>query len=210
MAKVEFSYDQNSFPAWAAEQLTPDTMVPGGAKLDPTAFPRQDQQIITLAAGIVTAGNGKTLTLASALLYPLLAGTILDFGSGEIATLTLNAPKGATSFTNVSLAADLEGGETYLHLGFSPFRIVESGTLVGRTFAERTARFPFGVADVTTPDDELFLTASTASDLANNNDVTLLRHGTLIYEDKLPNWAGLTIGAKAAIRSRYQPILSAG
>jgi hypothetical protein len=62
---------------------------------------------------------------------------------------------------------------------------------------------------VTTPDDELFLTAFSVPDLAQNADVTLVRHGTLIYEDKLPGWAGLASNAKAAIRARYQCIRSA-
>jgi hypothetical protein len=209
MAQVTFSYTGYAHPAWAAEPLEAEKLIPGGARLDAAVFPRQDQQTVTLAAGVVTSGTGKTLTLTTALSYDIPSGTILDFGSGEFATLTTGATKGATTITGVTLAADLEGGESVTWAGVSPIRTVQSGTLVGRTFTERDNRAPYGLPDVTTPDDELFLTAFSVPDLAQNADVTLVRHGTLIYEDKLPGWAGLASNAKAAIRARYQCIRSA-
>lgn len=131
MALVQFSPQSNfSLPAFAAEELTPDRLMPGGARL--------------IAAQFLT-GNQKE---------------------------------------------------------------VDAGTLVGRTFAERDARTAFGAADVAA-DEEIFLTAFTVVDATIKPDVTLLRHGTLIYEDLLPNWATLTVAQRTAIRSRYRCIRSA-
>lgn len=210
MTKVEFSYTQFNQPQWAAEPLEAEKLVPGGARLVASAFPSEDYQVLTLAAGVITAGSAKTLTLTTALKFPIPVGYILDFGSSEFATLTTGAAAGVTAITGVTLAADLEGGETATFNGISPLKIVPSGTLVGRTFTERASGVGYGQPDVTTPDDELFLTAFDVPDLANNADVTLARHGTLIYEDKLPGWASLASNVKAAIRTRYQCLVSAG
>lgn len=86
---------------------------------------------------------------------------------------------------------------------------VTAGTLVGRTFADRAAGTGFGIAAVLT-DQEIFLTAFTVQDALINSDVALLRHGTLVYEDLIPGWATLTADEQAAIRARYQCIVSAG
>jgi hypothetical protein len=208
MAQVAFTYESFAKPNWAAEQLTPEKLLPGGGRLVASAFARKDAVVITLAAGAVTSGSNKTLTTTAALTGPIPVGTILDFGSGEFAELTLGAALGATTITGVTLAADLEGGETDTYVGVG-VRVVEAGTLVGRTRVERAAGTGYGAADVSTPDDELFLTANVVIDADINPDVTLLRHGTLIYEDKLPNWATLGATAQAVIRARYQCIASA-
>lgn len=208
MAQVTFSYETFAKPAWQAEQLTPEKLLPGGARLVASAFARQDAVVVTLAAGAVTAGSNKTLTTTAALTGAIPAGTILDFGSGEFAELTTGATAGATTITGVTLAADVEGGETDTYVG-SGIRVVPSGTLVGRTRVERTAGTGYGPADVATPDDEIYLTATVVIDADINPDVTLIRHGTLIYEDQLPNWATLGSTAQAAIRSRYQCITTA-
>lgn len=209
MAKVEFSSTSFSQPDWAAQPLDSTALVPGGAFLVVSAFNPEDYQVLTLAAGVITAGTGKTLTLTAPLQWPIPAGYILDFGSSEFATLTLGAAKGATSITGVTLAADLEGGESATFAGVSPIINVPSGTLVGRTYAERDAGTGYGQPDVVTPDDQLYLTAFEAIDLRNNNEVALVRHTTLIYEDRLPGWSSLSTGVKTAIRQRYQCIKSA-
>ncbi len=206
---MEFSSTGYSQPDWAAEPLVAEKLVPGGAMLVPSAFNPIDYQVLTLAAGAITAGADKTLTLATALQFDIPAGYILDFGAGEVATLTTGATKGVTTITGVTLAADLEGGETATFAGVSSLKKVPSGTLVGRTYTERDAGTGYGQPDVVTPDDELFLTAFEVPDLANNAEVTLVRHGTLIYENKLPGWSGLASNVKAAIRTRYQCIKSA-
>lgn len=208
MTQVSYSTQSFSLPGWAAEELRPERLMPGGSRLVASEFAAEDSQTITLAAGAVTAGSNKTLTLTTALSYDIPVDTILDFGSGEYAKLTAGASAGSTSITGVTLAADLEGGESITWSGVSSKKPVDSGVLVGRTFTERTAGTGFGVADVSTPDDEIYLTAFPVVDAAINPDVTLLRHDTLIYEDKLPNWSSLSSNQKSAIRSRYRCVTS--
>lgn len=210
MAQVTWTSYAFQLPEFAAEEFTPEKLIPGGARLDAAQFNAEDAQTITLAAGVVTAGSNKTLTLTTALSNHIPAGYILDFGAGEFCTLTNGATKGATTITGVTVAADLEGGESVVYRGVAPRKPVDAGILVGRTYTERDAGTGYGLADVATPDDEIFLTAFGVIDAAINADVTLLRHGTRIYEDKLPGWASLSAGQKAAIRSRYHCIKSAG
>lgn len=209
MAQVTWSSSGFSVPAWAAEELTPTKLMPGGARLDPAQFLAADAQVITLIAGAIASGANRTLTLTAALKFDIPAGYILDFGAGEFCTLTRGATKGATQILGVTVASDLEGGESATFAGVSPRKPIDSGVLVGRTFAERDAGTGFGLATVAS-DEEIFLLAFGVDDANINPDCTLLRHGTLIYEDKLPNWATLTTQERTAIRARYQCIRSAG
>lgn len=209
MAQVTWSNYSFELAAFAAEQFTPEKLVPGGSRLVASAFPLPDAQTLTLAAGAVVAGAAKTLTLTAALKADIPAGYTLDFGAGELFTLSAKGVKGATEIVG-TLAADVEGGESATYAGISAVRPVEAGLLVGRTYTERDAGTGYGLADVATPDDEIFLIAFPLQDANINPDATLLRHGTLIYEDKLPNWATLTTQQKTAIRARYQCIKSVG
>jgi len=190
-------------PNWMAEALMPDKLLPGGAKVVAASFPREDQVVVTLAAGVVTAGANKTLNTATPLTGNIPAGTILDFGSGEYATLTVGATKGTSAITGVTLAADLEGGETATYSGTGDRRI-ESGTLLGRTYAERDAGTGFG--PYASNDDEVYLLAFQINNADIDNDATLVRHETLIKENWLPGWAAYTNDAKAALRTAYQVV----
>lgn len=206
MAFQQFRSDVNNDivqPNWMAEPLFPHTLIPGGAKVVSTAFSREDQVTVTLAAGAVTAGSNKTLTAATALSGDIPVGTILDFGSGEFATLNNGATKGATSITGVTLAADLEGAETATYLGVGKRRIA-SGTLLGRTYTERDAGTGFG--PYASADDEVYLVAFQVEDAAIDSDVTLVRPQVLVKENWLPGFASYTTDAKAALRSKYQVV----
>jgi hypothetical protein len=209
MTQVTWTSSAWQKPNWAAEELAPMKLLPGGARINAADFNFSDGQTVTLAAGVVAAGSNKTLTLTAPLLNDIPAGYILNFGDGEFATLTVTAKKGESAITGVTLAAALEGGESASFAGVSGRKPVDSGILVGRTYAERDAGTAFGLADVTTPDDEIYLIAFGTPDAIVCADVTLLRHHTLVYEDKLPNWASLSAGQKAAIRARYTCIKSA-
>ena len=87
-------------------------------------------------------------------------------------------------------------------------RYVPAGTLIGRTFVERAADTPFGVAADT--DDEVFIVAYDVYDLAEINDADVLRHGTLIKENLLPGFAGISVALKAKVRANYQTTTGAG
>lgn len=208
MAQMTWSSTGYQQPEFAAEQLSPDKLLPGGSKLVASQFPREDAVTATLAAGAVTAGT-RTLTFATPLTNKIPAGTILNFGSGKFVTFPTEVAKGATSAAGTTVAADLAGGESATFPGSGPIT-VDAGTLVGRTFAERDADVGYGQPDVdSSPDSQLYLTAFAVMDATINADVTLIRHGTLIYENKLPGWSNLSNDARARIRERYQCIQSA-
>ncbi len=87
-------------------------------------------------------------------------------------------------------------------------RYVAAGSLIGRTFAERTADTAFGAAADT--DDEVFIVAYDIYDLNEINDAEVLRHGTLIKENFLPGWADVSAALKAKVRASYQTTTGAG
>lgn len=223
MAMMSWSSTSYSQPAFAAECWDDDELLPGGAKLVASAFAREDAVTVTTKnSTAVTAGSNKTVQFQTAIAPASLigstttlttlavpAGTVLNFGSGKIVTFPTGIPFGATQVTDATVAADLAGGETATFAGTGRI-IVPAGTLVGRTFVERASNVGFGVADVSTPDDEIYLTAFQVEDASINSDVTLIRHNTLIYEDKLPGWSSAASNVKAAIRAAYQCIVSAG
>lgn len=189
-------------PEWLADDLSAMCLIPAGTQAEITAFSYSDAQTLTLAAEVVTAGAGKTLNLVDSLEYPIPAGQILDFGTGEYLTLTTAAEKGDTALVG-TLAADTEGGETYDWPGVSGRTVIPSGTLVGRTYAERDAGTGFGIADTATPDDEVFIVAFQNEYAEQDAGITLVRHDALIYENKLPGWDGFDAAAKALVRSLY-------
>lgn len=83
-------------------------------------------------------------------------------------------------------------------------KFVKSGTLVGRTFAERDAGAGFG--PWTTGDEEVYLTAIDVFDAAEDDDITLVRRQVLVKENWLPGWATYTAGQRAALRAAYQVV----
>jgi hypothetical protein len=68
---------------------------------------------------------------------------------------------------------------------------VPSGTLIGRTYAERDAGTGFSPATVAT-DDELYLVAFDVTDALIEDDVELYRHRCIVKENFLP---GAPLGA---------------
>ncbi|MGD1941851.1 MAG: hypothetical protein ACFB0G_11115 [Leptolyngbyaceae cyanobacterium] len=217
MAQCTFTHETLRFPAWAAEELKPDCLISGG-RLTAAAFPSLDQVTVKLSANANVDATSLSVD-AIAMQNPVSSktgvvipsGTNLYFGEAkELARVTADVSIGAASITVEALPTALEDDDEAIYSGMNVRKPVASGILVGRTFNERAAGTGFGVADVGTPDDELFLVAFTVEDAAINPDVVLLRHNTKIYEDLLPGWAGLSATAQAAIRSRYHCLLSAG
>lgn len=218
MAQSSFSYETFALPAFAAEAFTAEKLLPGGGRLVAAAFPYLDAVTVQLAAAAAADATSITVdavTMANAasnksgVVIP--AGSNLYFGEAkEFARVTADVNLGATAIAVQALPSALEDNDTATYDGMTMRKPVAAGVLVGRTFAERTAGTGFGVADVATPDDEIYLTAFAVQDAAINPDAALLRHGTLIYEDKIPGWAAMTTGQKTAVRSRYQCIVSAG
>lgn len=201
--QVKFTPYTRVTPNWLGAKITdPKVVIPGGVGLNAAEFFREDRVVVTLAAGAVTAGANKTLTTATALTGNIPAGTILDFGAGEFATLTAGATKGSTSITGVTLASDLEGAESATYLGVGKIK-AEGGTLVGRTLAERDAGTGYGIADPT--NDEQFCILLHDVDLSEEDVAPGIQPmaGNVIYENLLPGWSALSSDAKAKVRSLY-------
>ena len=80
---------------------------------------------------------------------------------------------------------------------------VPSGTIVGRTIAERDASAGFGPAAAT--DEEIYIVAFDVLDAATLNDVELCRPnaGLVVKENFLPGWAGLAAGVKTLVRAAF-------
>ncbi len=84
-------------------------------------------------------------------------------------------------------------------------RFVPAGTLIGRTFAERTAGTGFG--PWVTGDSEVYLVLHDVYDAALNNDVDLY-HGR-VKENHLPGFDTLAADALAAIRANFRTTIGA-
>lgn len=201
MVGVTFSSFTRTDPQWCAQFLAPECLLPAGTQADITEFGASDAQTVEVAAGVVAAGSDVTLQLARALNAPIRARQSLDFGAGEIFTLTTRAEQGATTITG-DLADALEGGETAEYAGVSPMIVVPDGIFLGRTFAERAAGEKFGKAELLT-DDEIYLVAFANNDVLADAGVTFVRHRHLIYENKLPGWSDMSAGEQAKIRTLY-------
>lgn len=85
---------------------------------------------------------------------------------------------------------------------------VPSGTLVGRTITERTAGTGFGPVAIdgtsgAATDDEVYLVIYDVYDAAENPECALYRHGSLVYEDKLPVGTDVSV-----VRSNYETLAS--
>lgn len=91
-------------------------------------------------------------------------------------------------------------------------KFVPSGTLVGRTFADRADGKGFGpvtITDDAIDQDEIYLLVYDVYDAAVNPDCELYRHGGIVRENYLPGWDELDPLLQAAIRERYTTTIGA-
>jgi len=187
--------------AWAGDEFSREHVLAGGAMLTASTFEKEDSVLVTTSGVAAIAATSIPVTALSG---PIPLGAILDFtGAGEFAKLTAAAVAGATSLSVEALDAAVESGDTALYAG-SPAKKkrVYSGTLVGRTVAERAAGTGFG--PYAGGDDEVYLVLHDIIDVDMDPSVTLYRNGSLVYETKLP---AATIAQIAVVRSKYQTIL---
>ena len=87
-------------------------------------------------------------------------------------------------------------------------KYAQSGSLVGRTYAERDAGRGFGpvAIDGTSgdpTDDEVYLLLYDVYDVNDNPEAALYRHTSLVHENKLPADTDV-----AAVRANYQTIIA--
>lgn len=80
---------------------------------------------------------------------------------------------------------------------------IPSGTILGRTIAERDAGTGYGPAAATDPASEIFILAFDISDALKNDDAELYRPGSIVKENFLPGFGGLVAGVVTILRDRY-------
>lgn len=186
-------------PRWAGDYRDRDHLIPGGAVLDPAQFvgATTGTRVVVGPAG---AAGGAVSVPVLALANAIPNGTTIDFGGAKFARLTAAAAKGAVTLTVAALPTALVSLDTGIYAGTGK-KNIPSGTLIGRTRAERDAGTPFGVPIDT--DEEIYLTAFDIVDADLVSDVELYRYNSVVYENFLPDFAGASATIKAFIRSRY-------
>ena len=214
MAGMASTYLRVGVPNWLGQQYTADLLIPGGAQVTAALFPALDAVRVTSPAG--AAANATSIPVSAVLLNadgsPLAVGQVaipsgasIDFGGTKIAITTAPVIRGATSIAVRALPTAIAANDVGTYLGVMK-RTVPSGTLVGRTLAERDAGGRF--EPWTTGDEEVFLTFWDA-DLSMGEEVALLRPNAIVKENYIPGFSAMSAPAKAAIRSRYQCIVGA-
>ena len=197
---ISGSYTATLGPAWAGDYFNREHLVPGGAKLTASAFASATGTFVVV--GAAGAAAGATTVPVDALTNAIPSGTTLDFGGAKFARLTAAAASGATSLTVAALPTALVDNDTALYEPEGDLKTIVSGTLLGRTYAERAAGTAFGPA--ADADDEIYILAHDVTDADTNNDCELYRHGSIVKENFLPNWANLSSALQAAVRANYQ------
>jgi hypothetical protein len=201
MASINYgTTTENRQPGWAGDYLDREHLIPGGARLDPAQFRTADA--VVAVVGVAGAAQGATSVPVAALSGPIPSGTTLDFGTTKFAVLTAAAASGATSLTVRALVTALVSGDTATYPGAGlQKKIVVAGTLVGRTIAERDAGTAYGPA--ADADDEVYLIAFDVDDAAYNPDVVFYRPGSVVKENMLASFAGLSSTLKGKVRAAY-------
>lgn len=183
---------------WAGDYLDRDHLIPGGAKVDAPSFAAADRVVVDV--GAAGAAQFAVAVPVAALTGPIPAGTTVTFGGGKRLRTTVAANTGAVSLTTEPIPLALVDADVSEYVGRGD-RYIPSGTVIGRTFAERDANAGFGPA--ADADDEIFLVAFDVTDANHIDDVELYRQNSVVYENFVPGWAGLSATVKGKVRARY-------
>ena len=136
-----------------------------------------------------------------ALSGPIPSGTILNFGTNKFARLTAAAAAGATALTVAAIPTALVDADVATYAGSGATVTVPSGTIVGRTIAERDAGTAYGPAAAA--DDEVYIVCFDKYDVSINPDIELYRPNSIVKETFLPGWAAIASGVKTKVRAAY-------
>ena len=136
-----------------------------------------------------------------ALTGPIPAGTTLRFGAGQFAYVTTAAITGATSLTVEAIAANIADDAVAYYSRTGRKQIV-SGSLVGRTLAERNANTAYGLA--AEADDEIYFIPFDVTDANTNPDCEKVRHGATIAENHLPLSVREHLAANAGLMTKVR------
>lgn len=188
-------------PPFMGDFRSRDHLVPAPAKLDPAAFlVTGGTKVVVGAAG---AAAGAVAVPVAALAAAIPTGTVLDFGGAKFARLTADAAAGAVNLTVAALPTALVNNDTATYSPAGAKKYVPPGTVVGRTIAERDAAAGYGPAIATDPEAEIYITAFGVLDVADINDVELVRPGSTIYENRLPGISTMDATVLGILRTRY-------
>lgn len=198
MAKVTFRDYGQVGQAWFGDFGNREHLVAGGGQLDTTANFAAEGDVTVHNTAV--ANVGATSIAVTALTGAIPSGTALDFG-GVVAVLSAPAAAGATSLSVQPLGEQIPDESDAVYDSLAGTEVVRAGTIVGRTWTESDAGAPFGPAADT--DDEIYLTVADV-DLAQGNEVSLVRHGSRIKINFLPTWAGASSALKTKLRAAYE------
>jgi len=183
-------------------------LLPGGSILRYAEFPNLNGLTVTATAPAAAGATELECEVTSNLgrNYRIPAAAALYFQQQKFASLMREARAGDMTIEVAPIPAAIAQGDQAFY-GPGAYQVA-TGSLVGRTFAERDQGEPFGAADID-GDDEIYLLAFCSSgDLTDDNRCTLLRHNTMIYEDRLPGWASMPAAKQGKIRQLYQCLTS--
>jgi hypothetical protein len=131
------------------------------------------------------------------------AATALFPGGTKQARLTAAAAAAATALTVDELQFALVDDDTATYAGTTGVAHIPSGTLLGRTIAEREAGTAFGPWAAS--DDEVYLLAFDVTDALIRADCELYRNFSIVKENFLPAWTtAWTSAMKTALRAAYR------
>lgn len=199
---MKFDYSRSSTKArWAGDFIGADTILPIPGKVDAATFDAEGS-VKVVVSGAGAAQGATSIPTASALTGAIPAGIVLRFSSDEFATVNgAGGVAGQSSVPVEALVNALESADTATYPGTSGRKFIPSGTVFGRTFAERAANAPWGPAADT--DDEILIGTREIFDASKMSDMEFYRPGKVVKENYLPNWANLSAAVKAKIRAIY-------
>lgn len=200
---MKFEYTRSSTSArWAGDFIGADTLAPFPGKVDAAAFDAEGSVKVIVAPAGAAQGATSIPVTGNLLSGAIPAGSVLRFSSDEFATV--NAGGGVANGASVPVEAlvnALESGDTAIYPGTSGRKYIPSGTVFGRTFAERASNAPWGPASDT--DDEVLIGAREIFDARQMTDMEFYRPGKTVKENYLPGWATMSAAIKAKIRATY-------
>jgi hypothetical protein len=199
---MKFEYTRNSTaPRWAGDFIGADTILPIPGKIDVATIDAEGSVKVTVS-GAGAAQNATSIPTGAALTGAIPAGAVLRFSSDEFAAVNgAGGVAGQSSVPVEALVNALEAADTATYPGTSGRKYVPSGTVFGRTFAERDANAPWGLA--ADADDEVYIGIREIYDATKQTDMEFYRPGKVVKENYLPNWANLSAAIKAKIRATY-------
>ena len=200
MARIrQQMFKQRTHPVWAGDFSGREHNLAGGAQADLADFTPDPVAQTTAAAA---AAGDEQVTLTAAFGVALKEGDrIYDAAGPQSVIVAADVAADATVVAVRPLKKAIAAGAS---LAAVPVRkvAVPSGTLVGRTFAERAAGAGFGPADAA--DDEVYLVLFGSVDVELEPDIELYRLGSLVYENLLPEWGTMGAALQALVREKYE------